>query len=110
MKEDDSNDEDQDIFIISIDEIVLVFNELISEKYFLPSSCEVCRIVGVKNSSTITLRSLFDEKLIYASPSNLVDSGDDWTPSEGLDSFFATVNINEFSDESELVKSTSDNY
>ena len=104
MKEDDGNDEEEDIFIISIDEVVLVFHDLISEKSFSPSSCEICRIVGVKNASTITLRSLFDEKIIHASPRSLLDSGDDWIPSECFDSLFANENITYFGDEAELVK------
>ena len=104
MEEEEGNDENEDIFIISIDEVVLVFHDLTSEKYFSPSSCEICRIVGVRNASTITLRSLFDEKIIHASPSNLLDSGDDWIPSECLDSLFANENITHFGDEeTELV-------
>ena len=101
---DGDDDDDEVIIIISIDEIVLVFTELINEKH-LPSSssCDLCRIVDINNSSKITLRSLYDEKIIYALPSNLLDSGDDWNPTDSLDSFFTAAsctNIDDFETES----------
>jgi len=78
-------DDHEDIFIISIGEIVLFFNQSIplywKASLSLIRSCRLCRVLGLKNSS-IKLLCLFENTIFFAKPSEIMDCGDDFIFSE----------------------------
>ena len=95
----DDDDEVADIFIISLDEYVLLFPDQISERNLNNNSGDgvrLCQVLGVHNGA-VHLRCQYDASSQFSSVNKILDGGDDNIYD------LTTTSVESFEDTSEMV-------